>query len=804
MAALQSALRHKSIGDVVRRKAQTFLVVVAILIPVAGVTAIGVASSTLSDAYAFTLAASGSQAQLRIVVDHLDPTLVPILARQPNILGAQLDTILDTQWHVATAPGHVALHIIGYPDPRQVPLTPLQLVAGGYPGPAEIVMDYGDQALGASTIGQQIELDSATGSVSLRVVGLARTPGQNPATSGQAIAYMSATALDQIPAFPFSATAQREPFRAQELSFHLRDPAAYASTVQELDPRVRTAHATVLGVLPPDKSAPLHQMTGILVLARVLLVMAVALAALMVGAAVAALVSEQAPSIGILKTLGATRSRIIRHYSVTALAFGFIATPLGLIVGVICGAQLAAHMTASIPLAPAPLDIPAGTVILAAAIGLVLPLLAAWVPIQRASRNTVRAVLSSWSVTNEARAHAKGRTLRLPRVPQTAQIGVRALTRRPWRSALSVLTIAIAAVAFLVVQSVTASVQQSVQSVWGNFHADVEVYVGGDTSYRQVTAALAHVPNIARVERVGWYGSQTPWGKVGVWGTEPNSQLHHAAVRTGRWFTHADTHTCLVSTDLAAKAGLRTGSTLDIPGPNGARTIRFTVIGTVDEPVDDLSQIGTIDMPVNDLYLLEGAPTNTVADYTNRVLIQARDRSTAAVDLLTRAIDTAGRQSGADRGGPIAEVFRFHDEVVRHQRSFEPIEYLLLAVSAVVALVGLLGLADSLTASVSDQRRDIGVVRALGGRASHLATMFWTEAIAISLAAWAVAAAVGVPLAYIFVQLFRKEVMPTDFHFDPVSIVLMVAVTSAIATAATVLPAIRAAALRPRDLLRGE
>jgi len=85
-----------------------------------------------------------------------------------------------------------------------------------------------------------------------------------------------------------------------------------------------------------------------------------------------------------------------------------------------------------------------------------------------------------------------------------------------------------------------------------------------------------------------------------------------------------------------------------------------------------------------------------------------------------------------------------------------------------------------------------------------VAAVFWIEGAALSALAWLLASATGIPLAYLFVQQFRDRVMPTDFHFNPLALADMVAATFVLATLATLVPAHRAAALRPGDLLRGE
>jgi putative ABC transport system permease protein len=511
-----------------------------------------------------------------------------------------------------------------------------------------------------------------------------------------------------------------------------------------------------------------------------------------------------------MKAFGATRARVIQGYATTVLAYSAAATPLGIGVGILLGGKLAGALATAIPLAPGPVVVSAATVALGLALGVVVPLLAALVPLWLGTGVTVKDALSAWGVASvESRAPSRAAQFfsrRLDRVPQTLWLGLRGLFRRPWRAALSIVTVAIAATCFLVVQSLATSVNSSIGSVWGNFRADVEIYVAGQESYHEIATLLRHVPNVGRTERVGWFGSETAWGKIAVWGIEPTSRIYRHRVTSGHWLTAHHAGEVLISDDLASRADLHTGSRLTIPGPDGNRTMTFTVIGTVQESVDDLSQVGAAVVPVDDLYRLEGARASRIGDFTNRVLVQGRDRSPAAVDRLTRAIDSAGRQAALGKldEGPVAEVFAFHDEVVRHQRNFLPVYALLLAVTLVVAAVGILGLADALGASVVERRRDIGLLRSLGATGGRVATVFWIEGAALSGLAWICACAVGVPLSYLFIELFRHTVMPTEFHFEPRALAVMVAVTLALSTVATVVPAHRAAALHAGDLLRGE
>jgi hypothetical protein len=88
--------------------------------------------------------------------------------------------------------------ITSYPDLRRVSLTPIQLTSGRYPNVGEIVMEYGDLGLQQFNLGDTVTVDTAQGTAHLRVVGLARAPGHNPAASGNGEGYMSDVGLQQI------------------------------------------------------------------------------------------------------------------------------------------------------------------------------------------------------------------------------------------------------------------------------------------------------------------------------------------------------------------------------------------------------------------------------------------------------------------------------------------------------------------------------------------------------------------------------------------------------------------------------
>jgi putative ABC transport system permease protein len=349
-------------------------------------------------------------------------------------------------------------------------------------------MEFGDSALQPFRLGDMVTLDTAVGTSALRVVGIARTSGLNPAITDKAVGYMSTAGLRRLPANAYvPGQVPRHPLLAQELSITLRAPAEFQATADSLAAVVRAHGAHVLAVFPPEQGAPVRQLKGVFSLLRVLLAVAMLIAAVLLLNTITALVTEQAAIIGTMKALGGTRGRIVRGYLTTVAIYSAVATPLGLAGGIAVGRLLTSRLAAAIPLATGAFSLSPGVVVLGAAVGLGVPAVAALIPLWLGTRISVRQALAAWGVASVEPAQTgpaarlTRRLARTTRVPHTFWLGLRGLFRKPWRAVLSVATVSVAAMSFMVVQSMAASVSGTIASVWGNFDADVEIYVGNPT-----------------------------------------------------------------------------------------------------------------------------------------------------------------------------------------------------------------------------------------------------------------------------------------------------------------------------------
>src|SRR5579884_1405329 len=398
---MMNARFKKSLADVTRRKGRTLLVVLGICIGVFGLTAINTAEDHLLAAYAFSVGSQATQPDLVIDVDRLDPALQPQLAAVANVKTVQLSTTVQTQWHVTQAPGHVDMTIVSYPDLQHATLMPFDLLSGRYPAAGEIVMEYGDLATQSFSLGDTITVDTAQGTARLRIVGMARTAGVNTATTDTVRGYMSDASIQALPAYTNVATAPPlGALRLEHIAVKVQSIAQVNATATALGTLLRDHHIAVLGVgFPEPLVTSLQHLTGIFTLLQIVAFLAIALSGILILNTVTALVTEQIAIIGTMKALGGSRHSIIGGYLVTIAFISMIATVPGILLGLFCGYQLAATLAAASPLAPGPFTFSPGLIALSGAVGLGIPLLAAWVPIWNGTRITVREAISAYGVS---------------------------------------------------------------------------------------------------------------------------------------------------------------------------------------------------------------------------------------------------------------------------------------------------------------------------------------------------------------------------------------------------------------------
>lgn len=371
------AVTGKSIADVTGRKGRTLLISLGIFISVAGLTGINMTESTLYSALTFTTGVNATVPDITLSVGRLDPSLDSTLASLPNVEVLQYQTQFVTFWQESAAV-KIPLRIVSYPDLQRVGITPFELASGRYPGDGEVVMEYGDRDLHSFTLGGLVAVQTQSGTAHLRVVGVARTSGQNPAASGNALAYMSDSALAALTVGvgPGGVPGKAPPSLDHQILVKVHNRNRDQATAAALQQALLADQISVFHVDIPSvnaNAATLAAAESIFSLLRLLCSVAIVLAAILILNIVTALVSEQMGIIGSMKAIGATRGTIMRGYLVSVALYSALGTIPGLAVGLYGGYQLATILAGEAQLDAGSIAVPLWIVGVGLAVGFGVP-----------------------------------------------------------------------------------------------------------------------------------------------------------------------------------------------------------------------------------------------------------------------------------------------------------------------------------------------------------------------------------------------------------------------------------------------
>ena len=229
----------------------------------------------------------------------------------------------------------------------------------------------------------------------------------------------------------------------------------------------------------------------------------------------------------------------------------------------------------------------------------------------------------------------------------------------------------------------------------------------------------------------------------------------------------------LASENFARLHGGRLGETLEIPAPGG--TLRLPIAGIVRDFSDQqgsllISRDAYIrawhDDSVNvfRLYLAQGANSPAVRQ---------------------RILDAFGKQQRLF----VLTNKDVRDYVTRLTDQWFGLTYVQIAVAVLVAV---LGIVNALTVSITDRRRELGVLQAVGGLRQQIRHTVWMEAAAIGFIGLALGLLLGAVELYYAIEISRRDLVGIDIGYS-------YPVATALALAPVILGAAFLAALGPAE-----
>ncbi|RPI91946.1 MAG: ABC transporter permease, partial [Chloroflexi bacterium] len=309
------------------------------------------------------------------------------------------------------------------------------------------------------------------------------------------------------------------------------------------------------------------------------------------------------------------------------------------------------------------------------------------------------------------------------------------------------------------------------------------------------------------IEVAGYEPPPAQAGPAGVSAIGMNTQnpdLVEFDMRSGTdWRDDPNLEGVVISSQLADGTGLDTGESITMMAGGGRGT--YPIIGVVEYPFDwvwmryeDLARLGNLylDAP-EDADQASQDPVGEGEIYPNSVsvILDAEDPTAAQVDAVNEEINQLLLAQGITAN--YTNWIEFRDFISQFILVFNIILYF---AAALIALVGAIGLLTSLSMSVFERQKEIGVMRSVGATSGSVALQFLVEGLTIGLIAWVI----GVPIGYL-ISLALNEALPFQNlggGFPLETILLGLVGMIIVVTIASLWPSLAAARRTISDILR--
>jgi putative ABC transport system permease protein len=789
----------KPLRDLWVNKLRTLLVALSIAVSVFGISAVLSASDLLNKTQQAAFS-DASQADVTVSVDPLGEDVLGGLRALDGVRLVEGRLSFFARWRPeGDADAWEVLQVIGAENIAASQINKVSLKEGNYPSSGQIMPEQSSLDVFESAVGGRVVIESAGGERSFRVAGYGKSPLVPAAgVSGFSTVYMPLadaealffgeaggeaggdepisgvnTVLIKVENFETMTPASREAIE-DDIRAALEADGAYIQSLEVRDPTTFPNQdiAAFLFMLMGGAGALAFVLSGFLVINTM-----------------AAIIGEQRQQIGVMKANGASTLAVLRIYLTLALIYGLLGTVLGLVGGIVGGYILVRNVGTQMNVEVAGFSVAPQALGGGLLIGLLVTVGAALPPTLLGTRVTVREALGSHGVGADFGAGLIDRLVNaFGFLPRPVLIALRNTFRRKARLAMTLLALGVAGAAFIAVRSTNISLNRAVDRMLAAYQADVAVILKPAISADE-SRSIAQDSTQARLIE-DWYNIQvTLDGRENVFLSGPpvDTTTYGKDLLSGRWFAPGDEGVIILAERLARDQGLSVGNSVEVTYQD--ETVEWQVIGVVRDRLFD--------------GVLALAPREQVAGLAGRegqvngLYVVARDP--ADLDALEDELQELYGVSGAQ---VLVVPLEQRQEQIRQQ--YGVLVLLLSVVVVLVGVVGGIGLFSTLSMNVVERRREIGIMRSLGAGSLTVLSIHWLEGLVIGGLGALLGAGLGVPGARQFVGLLSQQVLQMEFVL-PLDIVLQTfGLALAIATFASLGPAMAAARLRVGETLRYE
>jgi len=580
----------------------------------------------------------------------------------------------------------------------------------------------------------------------------------------------------------------------------LTDTAELATVADEVNEELRRQKVTInsITVQDPSKHWGADVTQGFTLVLSGVGIFSLILSGFLVVNTITGVLAQQKRQIGMMKAIGGTGGQIIAVYMVMVATFGILALLVALPVGAALAYASTLSVTNFLNVDILDFHIPPRVFVMETAAALFAPLVAALVPIVNGTRVTAREAISDYGLgTRRRRSLIDILLARLRGLPRPVLLSLRNTFRRKGRLFLTLGTLTLAGALFISVVNVRGALMDELFDILGVYNYDIAIILDDDYLSEGVERRVSRVPGVTRVQGMAYsVGKRVrPDGVKGPsfeWlGVSPATSLLQPTVIDGRWLEPGDWNAIVVSTDwLNDEPDVGVGDTVTLEARN--KKWECEIVGVYLLPGDP-TVYGSFDF----VSRVQDAP-----GLTSFLLVETETRSGEFQDMVKEELEEQLKGGGIGVSQTITRELIVGSAVSQ----FDFLVYFLLATATLVAIVGGLGLAGTMSLNVLERTREIGVMRAIGASNGSVRSIILVEGVLIGLLSWMLATPLSMVMSIGFSAALGTAIfqhpMPANFSILGIGIWLLIAVV--ISAVASLLPANSAARVTVRDALAYE
>ena len=515
------------------------------------------------------------------------------------------------------------------------------------------------------------------------------------------------------------------------------------------------------------------------------------------------LLMQQMRQIGVMKLVGGRSRQVMSMYLALISAYGLIALIVAAPLGAVAGYQLALFIATTsgatlqgfrfIPIA----------ILVQALMAFFIPLAAGFAPVKNGARISVQQAISN--VRPDDLFSSSGPTQWisewLSRVSRPFLVSFRNTFRKKGRLLLTIFTLSVAGAVFMAVFNIRGTLEGVLDQLLQHFMGDVTLEFYQDYRIAEIKQVLLETPGVTSVE--GWSGAAGEiWdsdrrvvARLSISAPPQNTQLLKIELSAGRWLLPGEDQAIVISDTIRQYyPNLQPGDRLLVKLP-GRREKEWTVVGIFPF----LSLFGDpIGYANYDFIATQNFTSNQASSY--RILTHAADPG--AQDTIIRGIE----QRLNDQNFRIAKL---QSAAAMRETASSAIGMLigfLLIMAVLIAIVGSLGLAGTMSMNVLERTREIGVMRTIGASDAAIMQSVISEGFLIGIITFVIANVLSFPISSLLAEVIGKNLLQSTLplHFTPLGILIWLVLVNLLSVIASVAPARNAARLTINEVLAYE